>query len=69
MTENTEAGIFHDVASPFCGIASDDLVVQVEGNTVTVKENGDAVTKPGFETPITDLSPRVKGQELSLIHI
>lgn len=66
MTENTEAGIFHDVASPFCGIASDDLVVQVEGNTVTVKENGDAVTKPGFETPITDLSPRVKGQEVSL---
>lgn len=66
MTENTEAGIFHDVASPFCGIASDDLVVQVDGNTVTVKENGDAVTIPGFETPITDLSPRVKGQEVSL---
>lgn len=66
MTENTEAGIFHDVASPFCGIASDDLVVQVDGNAVTVKENGDAVTKPGFETPITDLSPRVKGQEVSL---
>lgn len=66
MTENTEADIFHDVASPFCGIASDDLVVQVEGNTVTVKENGDAVTIPGFETPITDLSPRVKGKEVSL---
>lgn len=66
MTENTEAGIFHDVASPFCGIASDDLVVQVDGNTVTVKENGDAVTKPGFETPLTDLSPRVKGQQVSL---
>ncbi|WP_438969611.1 formylmethanofuran dehydrogenase subunit B [Methylophaga sp.] len=66
MTENTEAGIFHDVASPFCGIASDDLVVQVNGNTVTVTENGDAVTKPGFETPITDLSPRINGQEVSL---
>jgi formylmethanofuran dehydrogenase subunit B len=66
MTDNSEAGIFHDVASPFCGIASDDLVVKVEGNTVTVEENGDAITLQGFETPITDLSPRVKGQEVSL---
>ena len=66
MTENTEASIFHDVASPFCGIASDDLVIQVDGNTVTVKENGDAVTKAGFETPVTDLSPRIKGQPATL---
>jgi formylmethanofuran dehydrogenase subunit B len=66
MTDTQQDGIFHDVASPFCGIASDDLVVQVEGNTVTVKENGDSVTVPGFETPITDLSPRIKGQEVSL---
>jgi len=63
MTENTEAGIYHDVASPFCGIASDDLVVQVEGNTVTVTENGDAITKAGFETPLTDLTPRINGTE------
>lgn len=66
MTDKQEDGIFHDVASPFCGIASDDLVVQVDGNTVSVKENGDSVTIPGFETPITDLSPRIKGQEVSL---
>jgi formylmethanofuran dehydrogenase subunit B len=65
MTDNTEAGIFHDVSSPFCGIASDDLVVQVEGNRVTVKENGDAITIPGFETPITDLSPRINGKDVS----
>jgi formylmethanofuran dehydrogenase subunit B len=66
MTENTEAGIFYDVASPFCGIASDDLVIQVNGNTVTVKENGDAVTKAGFETPITDLTPRIQGKQATL---
>lgn len=66
MTDKQQDGIFHDVASPFCGIASDDLVVEVNGNTVTVKENGDAVTRPGFETPITDLSPRIKGQEVKL---
>lgn len=66
MTDKQNDGIFHDVPSPFCGIASDDLVVQVNGNTVTVKENGDSVTRPGFETPITDLSPRIRGQEVSL---
>ena len=65
MTDNTETHIFEDVVSPFCGIASDDLVIEVKGNTITVKENGDAVTKPGFETPITDLSPRIKGQDVS----
>jgi len=66
MTDKQSDGIFHDVASPFCGIASDDLVVEVKGNTVTVKENGDPVTRHGFETPLTDLSPRIKGQEVSL---
>lgn len=66
MTEMTEPGIWRDVPSPFCGIASDDLTIKVAGNSVTVLENGDAVTKTGFETPITDTSPRVKGKEVSL---
>lgn len=66
MTDKQQDGIFHDVVSPFCGIASDDLVVQVEDNTVTVKEHGDSVTRPGFETPLTDLSPRINGQEVTL---
>ncbi len=66
MTEMTEPGIWQDVPSPFCGIASDDLKIKVEGNTVAILENGDAVTKKGFETPITDTSPRVNGKEVSL---
>jgi len=66
MAENTEAKIWQEVASPFCGIASDDLVIKVVGNTVTVEENGDAITKKGFETPITDTQPRINGQEVSL---
>lgn len=66
MTDKQNDGIFYDVVSPFCGIASDDLVVEVNGNTVTVKENGDAVTRRGFETPLTDLSPRIRGKEVSL---
>ncbi len=66
MTGKTEAGVWQEVSSPFCGIASDDLTIKVEGNSVSIIENGDAVTKKGFETPITDTSPRVKGKEVSL---
>ena len=66
MAENTEAKIWQEVASPFCGIASDDLTIKVDGNTVTVEENGDAITKKGFETPITDTQPRINGDEVSI---
>jgi len=66
MTEMTEAGVWQEVPSPFCGIASDDLTIKVEGNTVSLIENGDKVTKKGFEAPITDTAPRVNGKEVSL---
>lgn len=66
MTERTEPGVWQDVPSPFCGIASDDLKIKVEGNTVSILENGDAVTAKGFETPIGDTSPRVNGKNVSL---
>jgi len=66
MTEMTDAGVWQEVPSPFCGIASDDLTIKVDGNTVSLVENGDAVTKKGFETPISDTSPRVNGKEVSL---
>jgi len=66
MTEQVEAGIWQEVPSPFCGIAADDLTIKVEDDTVTVLENGDAVTRKGFETPITDTSPRINGKEVSL---
>jgi formylmethanofuran dehydrogenase subunit B len=66
MAENTEAKIWQEVASPFCGIASDDLTIKVEGNIVTVEENGDEVTKKGFETPITDTQPRINGEDVSI---
>jgi formylmethanofuran dehydrogenase subunit B len=62
----TESVVWQEVPSPFCGIASDDLTIKVEGNNVSVIENGDAVTKKGFETPITDTSPRVNGKDVSL---
>jgi formylmethanofuran dehydrogenase subunit B len=66
MTEQTESGVWQEVPSPFCGIASDDLTIKVEVNNVTVTENGDSVTKKGFETPITDISPRVNGKDVTL---
>jgi formylmethanofuran dehydrogenase subunit B len=60
MTEITE------VPSPFCGIGTDDLAIQVDGTTLKVTANGCAVNTPAFEQPITDTQPRVAGQPVSL---
>ncbi len=60
MTEITE------VPSPFCGIGTDDLVVQVDGVNLKLSENGCAVNTPAFEQPLADLKPRIEGQEASL---
>jgi formylmethanofuran dehydrogenase subunit B len=57
---------FENVPSPFCGIASDDLTLEVRGLEVRVVANGDPVTHRGFEAPITDQSPRIQGLEVSL---
>jgi formylmethanofuran dehydrogenase subunit B len=62
----TPAERFENVPSPFCGIASDDLTLEVRGLDVTVVANGDAVTRAGFELKVTDLSPRIQGRECSL---
>jgi formylmethanofuran dehydrogenase subunit B len=66
MTESTSPKIFENVPSPFCGIASDDLKIEVSGHRLTVLENGDTVTVPGFERPMTDTAPRVDGEPVSL---
>lgn len=55
-----------EVPSPFCGIGTDDLRVQVDGLSVTVSENGCTVNTPAFECVITDTSARVDGQNVSL---
>jgi len=60
MTEITE------VPSPFCGIGTDDLTIQVDGLALKVTANGCAVNTPAFEQAITDTSPRVDGKEVSL---
>ena len=60
MTEITE------VPSPFCGIGTDDLSIQIDGVALKVSANGCAINTPAFEESITDTSPRVAGQIVSL---
>ncbi len=55
-----------EVPSPFCGVGTDDLKIQVDGVTLKVLENGCVVNTPAFEQPITDTQPRVNGQAVSL---
>jgi formylmethanofuran dehydrogenase subunit B len=55
-----------EVPSPFCGIGTDDLRIQVNGVTLKVLSNGCAVNTPMFEQAITDTSPRIAGQAVSL---
>lgn len=58
MTEITE------VPSPFCGIGTDDLAIEVDGVSIKVLANGCAVNTPAFEQAITDTAPRVGGKEV-----
>ena len=60
MTEITE------VPSPFCGIGTDDLAIQVDGLSLKVTANGCAINTPAFEQAITDTSPRIAGRNTSL---
>ncbi|MDP1666971.1 MAG: formylmethanofuran dehydrogenase subunit B [Methylobacter sp.] len=55
-----------EVPSPFCGIGTDDLTIQVDGISLKVVENGCAVNSPAFEQAITDTCPRVDGKDVSL---
>jgi len=53
-----------EVPSPFCGIGTDDLVLNVDGLSINVLANGCAINTPAFEQVIGDIAPRVKGQEV-----
>jgi formylmethanofuran dehydrogenase subunit B len=55
-----------EVPSPFCGMGTDDLTIQVEGDLLKVIENGCSINTPQFEQAITDKTPRVKGKKVSL---
>ena len=55
-----------EVPSPFCGIGTDDLTVQVDGISLKVVKNGCAVNTPAFEQAVTDTNPRVDGKDVGL---
>ena len=57
-----------EVPSPFCGIGTDDLTIQVDGESIKVTKNGCAVNTPAFEYALTESKPRVGGKEVSLQH-
>ncbi|PZN84425.1 MAG: formylmethanofuran dehydrogenase subunit B [Candidatus Methylumidiphilus alinenensis] len=65
MTDSSSQ-IWENVPSPFCGISSDDLKIQATGNVIKVLENGDAVTRAGFEQVPTDTQPRIGGKNATL---
>ncbi|MBS1212599.1 MAG: formylmethanofuran dehydrogenase subunit [Proteobacteria bacterium] len=65
MTDSSTR-VWENVPSPFCGIASDDLKIQVSGTQLKVLENGDAVTVAGFEQALGDTQPRVNGKPVAL---
>lgn len=60
MTEFTE------VPSPFCGIGTDDLVIETDGLKIKVIDNGCSINTPAFEQPITDATPKINGKDVSL---
>jgi formylmethanofuran dehydrogenase subunit B len=62
----SQPGIWNEVPSPFCGIAADDLQIQVEGNQLTILKNGCAVTKPAFEQEIGEITPQIQGKATHL---
>lgn len=55
-----------DVPSPFCGVGTDDLSIQVDGVAIKVMQNGCSVNTPAFEQPIGDTGCKIAGKTVSL---
>lgn len=58
--------VITEVPSPFCGVGTDDLTIQVDGNLLKVTENGCAINTPAFEQALGDASPKLNGKPASL---
>jgi formylmethanofuran dehydrogenase subunit B len=57
--------VITEVPSPFCGVGTDDLAVQVDAANLNVVANGCVVNTPGFEQAIGDTNPRIAGNAAS----
>jgi formylmethanofuran dehydrogenase subunit B len=66
MANKSKAVVWENVPSPFCGIGTDDLSIEVDGTTLKVLQNGCSVNSAGFEEPLTDTAPRVGGETVTL---
>ncbi|GAB4359210.1 MAG: formylmethanofuran dehydrogenase subunit B [Methylohalobius crimeensis] len=67
MAKMIEPGVWAQVPSPFCGIAADDLKIRVvDDGRLEIVENGDSITRAGFEQPVGDARPRIDGKPASL---
>jgi formylmethanofuran dehydrogenase subunit B len=58
---------FSHVACPFCGIACDDLEVARSGTAITVRANGCAKAKAGFERVLPAATATVRGAPVTMI--
>ena len=56
---------FKEVPSPFCGVGTDDLTIQVDGANLKVTANGCPINTPAFEQSIGDVTPHIAGKPVS----
>jgi len=55
-----------EVPSPFCGVGTDDLSIQVQDLALKVINNGCALNTPLFEQALGDTNPKINGKSVSL---
>ena len=65
-TSKTTTVISRDVTCPFCGILCDDLVIQNQDEKLKILENGCPRAVATFEKVMPDISPKIKGKNVSL---
>ena len=64
--ERPQSEVYEYVACPFCGIICDDLEVEREDSTLTVRKNGCGKSIAGFERRLPPASPMVRGKDVAL---
>ena len=58
--------VYENVPDPFCGMLSDDLVIERSGKGIKILKHGDEVSRAGFERKLPKASPAVKGKPVEL---
>ncbi len=57
---------YENVPDPFCGMLSDDLVVERTDKGLKILQHGDEVSRAGFERKLPKASPAIKGRPVEL---